>query len=101
EVDEFRLDAARPAADLARVVRAGNPRPGAWFTVDGKRVKVLRAHETADHRTLAPGELAPDGALGTASEVLILDEVQPQGKRAMDARAWRAGARDRARVDPP
>ncbi len=101
EVDEFRLDAARPAAELARVVRAGNPRPGAWFTVDGKRVKVLRAHEAADHRTLAPGELAPDGALGTASEVLILDEVQPQGKRAMDARAWRAGARGPARVDPP
>ena len=27
-VDEFRLDPARPAAELDRLVRAGNPRPG-------------------------------------------------------------------------
>jgi methionyl-tRNA formyltransferase len=101
EVDEFRLDTARPAAELARLVRAGNPRPGAWFTIEGKRVKVLRAHESADGRTLAPGEIASDGALGTARDVLILDEVQPQGKRSMDGRAWRAGVRGRARADTP
>jgi methionyl-tRNA formyltransferase len=101
EVGEFRLDAARPAAELARLVRAGNPRPGAWFTVDGKRVKVLRAREAADGRTLAPGEIASDGALGTASDTLVLNEVQPQGKRPMDGRAWRAGVRGRAHVDAP
>ncbi len=99
EVGEFRLDVARPAADLARLVRAGNPRPGAWFTVDGKRVKVLRAHESADAPTLAPGEIAPDAALGTASGALVLDEVQPEGKRPMDGRAWRAGRRGTTRTD--
>src|SRR5262249_18934160 len=31
DVSEFRLDPAAAPADLARIVRAGNPRPGAWF----------------------------------------------------------------------
>jgi methionyl-tRNA formyltransferase len=99
EVDEFRLDPTRPAADMARLVRAGNPRPGAWFTVDGKRVKVLRAHESADIRTLESGEIAPDGAIGTVRGLLVLDEVQPQGKRPMDGHAWRAGVRRTTRID--
>jgi methionyl-tRNA formyltransferase len=37
-VEEFRLDPARGAAELDRIVRAGNPRPGAWIMVGGKRV---------------------------------------------------------------
>ncbi len=104
EVGEFRLDPARPAAELARLVRAGNPRPGAWCTVDGKRVKVLRAHEVVDPRPDATGKhalgaIASDATLGTADGVLALDEVQPQGKRPMDARAWRAGVRGAASID--
>ena len=53
-VDEFHLDPTRPADELARLVRAGNPRPGAWMLVDRHRVKVLRAHPE-------PGEQSPDG----------------------------------------
>lgn len=72
-VEEFRLDLTRPAAELARTVRAGNPRPGAWLEVEGKRLKVLRAH-------VEDGRFVPD-------------EVQPEGKRPMAASAWRAGHR--------
>jgi methionyl-tRNA formyltransferase len=72
-VDEFRLDPQRPAAELARAVRAGNPRPGAWIEVDGSRLKVLRARV--------------EGAR------FVPEEVQPAGKRAMPYAAWRAGWR--------
>ena len=72
-VDEFRLDPTLPAAELARLVRAGNPKPGAWIEVDGTRLKVLRA-------TVEDGRLVPV-------------EVQPAGKRAMPYAAWRAGWR--------
>ena len=102
DVEEFRLDPARPARELERIVRAGNPRPGAWFTVHGRRVKVWRAHEDGNVApVLQSGEISVAGALGTASGVLALDEVQPEGKRPMDARAWRAGLRGQARVDAP
>ena len=73
-VDEFELVLERPAGDLVRIVRAGNPRPGAWLTVDGARFKVWRAHE-------ADGRFVPD-------------DVQPEGKARMTYAAWRAGHRD-------
>jgi methionyl-tRNA formyltransferase len=100
-VDEFRLDPHRFASELARVVRAGNPRPGAWFRVGGKRVKVWRAHEAEGREEpLEAGAVGADGAIGTARGVLALDEVQPEGKRVMTGAAWRAGVRGVARLDP-
>lgn len=72
-VDEFRLDVRRPAAELLRQVRAGNPRPGAWLDVEGARLKVWRAHE-------ANGRFVPD-------------EVQPEGRKTMPYAAWKAGHR--------
>jgi methionyl-tRNA formyltransferase len=96
-VDEFRLEPARDASDLVRVVRAGNPRPGAWFVVGGKRVKVWRARE--EDATVDVGAIDRDGRLGTANGALALDEVQPEGKRAMTARAWLAGLHGDVRID--
>jgi methionyl-tRNA formyltransferase len=101
-VEEFRLDPGRPAADLARVVRAGNPRPGAWFHVDGRRMKVWRAHEAASEEGAAReiGVISAGGSLHTGDGDLVLDEVQPEGKRVMTGAAWRAGLRGDGRVDP-
>ena len=99
-VDEFRLDPARPARELACVVRAGNPRPGAWLRAQGRRLKVWRAHESVAVAPVETGVVDHTGALGTADGVLVLDEVQPEGKRAMSAAAWRAGVRaDDVRVE--
>jgi methionyl-tRNA formyltransferase len=99
-VEEFELDPARPAAELARVVRAGNPRPGAWMRVGDRRVKVWRAHATTDDGAAA-GTITAAGALVTADGTLVLDEVQPEGKRPMAGAAWRAGLRGDARVGHP
>jgi methionyl-tRNA formyltransferase len=102
-VDEFRLDPDRSARELERIVRAGNPRPGAWFRAGGRRVKVWRAHAGGDpvpSRAGAPGTVDDDAALGTADGILVLDEVQPEAKRAMAGPAWRAGVRGDVRLDP-
>ena len=66
--DRF-LDPARPAFELARVVRLG----GAWTTVRGKRLMVLVAEER-------------DG-------VLVPTLVQPEGRSPMPFEAWARGAR--------
>jgi len=97
-VEEFELDPARPAPELDRLVRAGNPRPGAWMRVGGRRVKVWRTHP-APASSGAPGAISAGGALVTAHGLLALDEVQPEGKRVMSGAAWRAGLRTDARVD--
>ncbi|HEU5301457.1 MAG TPA: methionyl-tRNA formyltransferase [Acidimicrobiia bacterium] len=94
-VDEFRLDPRRPAEELARLVRAGNPRPGAWGVVSGRRLKVLRARvEEQPTDEIAIGRVDRRGAVGTGTGVLVLEEVQPEGRAAMTASAWRAGLRD-------
>jgi methionyl-tRNA formyltransferase len=100
-VDEFRLDRSRSARDLTRVVRAGNPKPGAWFVLDGRRVKVWRAHEVVSAGVvIEPGAITADAWLGTTDGSLVLDEVQAEGKRVMTGSAWRAGVRGAARLDP-
>lgn len=93
-VDEFRIDGSRPAEELARVVRAGNPRPGSWMIVDGKRVKVWRARpEPGEGR---PGVVRSPGELVTTAGVLRLRDVQPEGRPRMPGDAWMAGLRERA-----
>jgi len=93
-VGEFHIDGSRPADELARVVRAGNPRPGAWMIVGGKRVKVWRARaEPGEGR---PGVVRPPGGLVTTAGILRLDEVQPEGRPQMPGEAWMAGVRGRA-----
>jgi methionyl-tRNA formyltransferase len=97
-VDEFRIDPTRPAQELARVVRAGNPRPGAWMIAGGHRVKVLRARARPGDGE--PGVIEVPGELSTAAGVLVLDEVQAEGKRPMDAADWLRGLRtDRLQVE--
>ena len=98
-VDEFRLDPQRSALDLARVVRAGNPRPGAWMTVAGTRVKVLRAHAEPTSGGEA-GDIVRPGRLATAHGDLVLGEVQVEGKRSMAGEDWMNGQRAQTlRVD--
>lgn len=88
--DELRLDWARPAICVHRLVRVG----GAWTTFRGTRLKVHRSRLRAPAAgvTLAPGELR-GLAVGTGDGTLELVEVQPEGKARQEAAAWRNGAR--------
>lgn len=94
--EEGLLDFSQPAEALERRVRAFNPWPGAYFEWQGQLLKVHRARAV-------PGELAEPGkryilhdlpAVATASGSLVLDEVQPAGKRAMPGEAFLSGARN-------
>ncbi len=87
ERGELEIDWCRPAAELDRLVRLG----GAWTTVEGKRLKVIAA-EPID-RPGPPAGRVEGLDTGTADGVLRLVTVQPEGKPAMDAAAWRNGLR--------
>ncbi len=99
-VEEFRLDPRRPARELARTVRAGNPRPGAWGVVGGRRLKVLRARAVDGRGDI--GRIDRAAVVGTSDGLLMLDEVQPEGRAVMSAGAWRAGVQDvEPMLEPP
>jgi methionyl-tRNA formyltransferase len=94
-VEEFAVDWSRPAAELARLVMAGNPKPGAWTTAKGARLKLHRAKAEPATATdgAEPGALVGPGRVATGDGVLVLTEVQPEGKVAMPATSWAAGFR--------
>ncbi|MGB9898110.1 methionyl-tRNA formyltransferase, partial [Thermanaerothrix sp.] len=94
--EDGRLDWHLPAEALVRKVRAFTPWPGAFMEFRGLPLKVLRAHVEATE-SLQPGQrgvLNDFPAVGTISGILVLDEVQPAGKRPMSGSDFLRGARD-------
>jgi methionyl-tRNA formyltransferase len=94
--EDGRLDFTRPADELARRVRALNPRPGAFMDLDGMLLKVHRAHAARGGDVPVGQRLIDRGqaAVGARGGLLILDEVQPAGKKPMNGKAFLAGARN-------
>ncbi|HKZ70147.1 MAG TPA: methionyl-tRNA formyltransferase [Anaerolineales bacterium] len=73
------------AVTLERRVRAMFEWPSAYFFRDGSPIKVLRAHVRPD-RVAAPGRVIridSQPAIGTTEGALLLDEIQPAGKKPM------------------
>jgi methionyl-tRNA formyltransferase len=92
--EEGQLEFTHPADELERRVRAFNPWPGAFMDFDGTLLKIHRAHvaegEAETGHRLVHGD---QPAVGTEAGLLILDEVQPAGKKSMSGRSFLAGAR--------
>jgi methionyl-tRNA formyltransferase len=95
-VEEAHVDPRRHRAQaVLRAVRAFNPKPGAWGTVEGERLKVwgARAHFGT---AVPPGTAVVRSGmilLGVADGVVELIEVQPPGRAVMAAAAWMNGRR--------
>ena len=92
--EEGRLDFSQNAEALERRVRAFNPWPGAFMDFDGTLLKI--------HRARVEGGLAETGqrlvvhdqpAVGAGGGLLVLEEVQPAGKKPMSGKSFLAGAR--------
>jgi len=94
--DEAHIDPGRhPAEAVLRAVRAFDPRPGAWTTLDGERFKVWEARP-AEGRVEPGLAVAADDdrvMLGCADRPVELIEVQPAGKPRMAAADWMRGRR--------
>ncbi|MBO9368293.1 MAG: methionyl-tRNA formyltransferase [Chloroflexi bacterium] len=90
------LDFSRPARELERRVRAFHSWPGAWFLWEDQPLKVLRARVVEGEQGAPGARYRWQGwpAMGTAQGLLILEEVQPAGKRPMSGKAFLAGARN-------
>ncbi len=95
--EEGRLDWRRPAAELARQVRALAPWPGAFAELPGGgRLKVLRveAVDAVDGGSGAPGQLLDETLTIACGEgALRLLEVQKPGKASVEGAAFLRGAR--------
>jgi methionyl-tRNA formyltransferase len=94
--EDGKLDLQQTAETLQRSVLAYNPWPGAYVSWQGQPFKILSAH-TVEDIDAQPGETTiyrglP--ALGTGQGLLVLDVVQPAGKKPMPGKAFLQGARE-------
>jgi len=87
------IDWAGSAEAIDRQVRALQPWPGAWTTLDGRRLHVRRVHPVAGLPGLPIGSLLPGTPPMVACGLgaLALETVQPEGRPPMAADAWRNG----------
>jgi methionyl-tRNA formyltransferase len=87
------IDWRRPADEIDRQVRALQPWPGAWTTIDGRRLHVRRARPVAGVNDVPIGALLPGDTPCVAAGMgaLQLEVVQPEGRPARPADAWRRG----------
>ena len=80
---ETRIEWSRSAEEVERQVRAFNPLPGAWFEVNGERIKLLQAAVGTD-TSGAPGEVLDDCLNIACGEGYIRPlRVQRAGRGAM------------------
>ena len=93
--EEGQLDFNHDVQELERRVRAFNPWPGAFMAFDGAWLKVHRALSEAGEASVGERLIVQNQpAVGARGGILILEEVQPAGKKSMSGRSFLAGARN-------
>jgi methionyl-tRNA formyltransferase len=90
------LEFSQTTEQLAMKVRAYSPWPGTFMIWGGKTLKIHKAH-ISDGDSGKPGQTTRQGNLPgviCTDGILILDEVQPAGKKRMSGQVFLNGARD-------
>lgn len=91
---QARLQFTAPAANVARAIRAYDPKPGAWGIVNGTEVRLFGARTLPDRRgdsgeVLELGEAGMIIACGNGA--VAIETVHPAGKRRLAALDWAQG----------
>lgn len=92
EREDARIDWSRSASNIACAIRAFDPRPGAFTTLEGVEIKIFGARSASFH--IADGLAFPDpgtvlaiddgGAIIACSDgVIRVTDAQPSGKRRL------------------
>lgn len=86
---------AEPASRVARLIRALDPKPGAWSTLRGQVIKFFGPRLADEWETdEQPGEIVeidPAFVIATGEGALQVLDVQPEGKHRMAASEWLRG----------
>ncbi len=93
--EDGKLDFMHDVNELERRIRAFNPWPGAFMEFDGMTLKVHRAHVEAGNVSTGKRLIVRNQpAVGAGGGLLVLDEVQPAGKKSMSGKSFLSGARN-------
>jgi methionyl-tRNA formyltransferase len=93
---EGALDFNKTSTQLSNQVRAFEPWPTSYFYWEGQRIVVKKAY-AKEWKKSEPGQVIlvdPYPAITTADDILVLEEIQPAGKRVMSGDAFLRGSPD-------
>jgi len=89
---EAGIDWSKSAGEVSAHIRGLSPNPGAWFEMDGLRIKVLHARTAAGSGS--PGQVLDDNLLVACGDRAVrLTRLQRAGKGQMTAEEFQRGAR--------
>ena len=89
------LDFNQSAQFLARQIQAFNPWPGTFTHWNGAPLKIHKAH-VVQPSSVGVGEFTIQGdlpAIGTSSGLLVIEDLQPAGKKSMPGDIFLRGAK--------
>lgn len=88
---EARIDWSKSAREIDCMIRGLSPAPGAWFELNGTRVKVLLSR-VGQGAAATPGEALDDALLIACGEGAVrLLRLQREGRAALDAEIFLRG----------
>ena len=90
EKSEAVIDWSKPAIEVDRLVRGLSPFPGAWFEMNGTRVKVLGS-TLVEHSGTAGCVLDDELTVACGEGAIRLTKLQRAGKSAQDAEQFLNG----------
>ncbi|MCW3467391.1 methionyl-tRNA formyltransferase [Chitinophaga nivalis] len=95
--DTCQINWEQPLDQVYNLVRGLSPYPAAWTLLQGKNIKIYKAHKEHGTPAVAPGAFESDQKtylrIAAADGYLYLDEVQLEGKKKMDITAFLRGYR--------
>jgi len=91
---ETRIDWSQSAQAVHNHIRGLSPFPGAWFDLNGERIKVLGSQPIDWAGAATPGTLiGEDGLVACADGAIRLVDIQRPGKQQMSYAEFARGAR--------
>lgn len=95
--EDCRISWQQSADEVLNFIRGLSPHPAAFMMLNGKMLKVFRAHLGPSSDLPVPGSHETDGKnyfrVASADAWLYLDELQLEGKKRMDIEAFLRGFR--------
>lgn len=95
--EDGKLNFNQSVHEIERRIRAMTPWPSAWFEWDGNLLKVMKASVISQKKDAENGSrltVSDKPAVCCSDGILVLEEVQPAGKKIMSGKSFLLGAKN-------
>ena len=91
---DAKIDWTKTAKEIDQKIRALNPEPGTWTTLEGRTVKILASRILNEQKIELPGKIyhhSGQMAVKCADVSLVIEKLQPEGKNVMTGKDFLNG----------